>query len=228
MQIPYTRNELSITALFTTLYETTVATTSAGELDVANIRNTHWLYEEVHTHILNNRKEDYKSILNEYISLLTQWALANPHDSQRYLSLINILNHYIIEVTDRKTLVEHFWDFHITSVNTFNNADYFKPSVVKRNTINEKEVERRAIAQAAAVKTNTITEEDIKGQSEYEYDNDFGLNDIDEFDFSSKSEPTDENNNSTIQKRKFKPWVIPFFAFSGLVLFGSLLYGYFN
>jgi len=102
-------------------------------------------------------------------------------------------------------------------------------NVIKRqNTINEKEVERRAIAQAAAVKTNTITEEDIKGQSEVKFDYDFGLDDRDDFDFGIKPEPTDVNNNATKQKRKFKPWVIPSFAFAGLVLFASLLYGYFN
>lgn len=228
MLIPYTRNELSITTLFTTLYETRVSTTSNNELDIAIIRNSHCQYEEIYTYITNDKKEDYKHLLNEHITLLTQWALVNTHDSQRYLSLINVLNHYIIEITDRKTIVEQFWDFRILSVKPFDNSDYFKPNVLKKNIINEKEVERRAIAQAAAVKTNTITEEDIKGQSEDKFDNDFGLDDRDDFYFGIKPEPTDVNNNATKQKRKFKPWVIPLFAFAGLVLFGALLYGYFN
>ena len=228
MLIPYTRNELSITALFTTLYETRVSTTTNNELNTATIRNSHCQYEEIYTYITNDKKEDYIHLLNEHISLLTQWALVNPHDSQRYLSLINVLNHYIIEITDRKTLVEQFWDFRILSVKPFDNSDYFKPNVLKKNIINEKEVERRAIAQAAAVKTNTITEEDIKNQSEDDIDTTFDMDDEDDFDFSIKPEPTDVNNNATNQKREFKPWVIPLFASAGLVLFGSLLYGYFN
>ncbi|MDI1333229.1 hypothetical protein [Pseudomonas sp.] len=49
------------------------------------------------------------------------------------------------------------------------------PNVIKRqNTINEKEVERRAMAQAAVVKTNTVTELDIKSLDEEFEDFDFG------------------------------------------------------
>lgn len=48
-------------------------------------------------------------------------------------------------------------------------------NVIKRqNTINEKEVERRALAQAAVVKTNTVTELDIKSLDEEFEDFDFG------------------------------------------------------
>lgn len=102
-------------------------------------------------------------------------------------------------------------------------------NVIKRqNTINEKEVEKRAMAQASSVKSNTITEEDIKGQSKGDFDTTFDMDDEDAFNFSIKPEPTDVNNNATTQKRELKSWVIPLFALAGLVLFGSLLYGYLN
>ena len=185
-----------------------------------------------------NLKDLYPDIIYNYISTYDSWTYRKD--------AVTNIEEPPVQEAEEKNINEDF-DFEdlkdeppIAVVPETNNFDFdfddddvepVKPvgeNVIERqNTINEKEVEKRAMAQAAVVKANTVKEEDIKGQSEDKYDNDFGLNDKNEFDFSIKPEPTDVNN-ATKQKREFKPWVIPLFAFAGLVLFGSLLYGYFN
>lgn len=91
--------------------------------------------------------------------------------------------------------------------------------VRKQNTINEKEVERRAMAAAEAVKANTIIRKDIEDLQDDE---------IDSFDFGAPEETTDNKTRKNYQEREFKPWVLPLFTFVGLTLIGSLLYGFFN
>lgn len=106
------------------------------------------------------------------------------------------------------------------NANDFDFEDEKKPageSVIRKpNTINEKEVERRFLAQSEKGSTNTIPERDIVGLPD------------DEFDFSYKPEATNENKSVNLnEKREFKPWVKPFFTLSGVALCGTLIYGFF-
>lgn len=104
----------------------------------------------------------------------------------------------------------------------FKNFDFgndLKPvgeNVIKRqNTINEKEVEKRAMAQAATIKANTISERNIEDQIE---------DDNDDFDFGISPTPTEENKSvKRNRKKELKPWVKPLFVIAGLTLIASLI-----
>ena len=55
-------------------------------------------------------------------------------------------------------------------------ANNMRENIKKQNTINDKEVEKRAMAAASAVKQNTITEKEIKDHEEDDFpDYDFGI-----------------------------------------------------
>jgi hypothetical protein len=93
-------------------------------------------------------------------------------------------------------------------------------SVIRKpNTINEKEVERRAIAQAELAKSNTITENNIK-------EHNFDMDDVSDFDFGSNADSSTEKKSLSNERTEFKPWVKPFFTIAGIAIVSLLVYGY--
>ncbi|KOP50888.1 hypothetical protein OX88_27220 [Pseudomonas coronafaciens pv. porri] len=108
--------------------------------------------------------------------------------------------------------------------NDFNCGNDPKPAgemvIRKPNTINEKEVERRAIALAESAKSNTITESDIKEHA-------FDMDDESDFDFGSNSTPAGEKKSPINTENEFKPWVKPFISIAALAIVSLFIYGYF-
>lgn len=225
MLIPFTQSyPLSLSTLFTILYETRIAAKLTDESDKDSDRNAHYEFSETYYLINNNLKEEYIEFLNGRISILSEAALANPEEEQQCALLIKLLTHYIDEIAASECLLESdFWDYRIYNVVPYDSKLYSNSEELLENSIGFNVIKR----------PTTITEEDIKGHSEEKFDNDFALNNIDDFDFGDGvvkpiGERIIKKPNTVSKKKEFKPWVIPLFAFAGLVLFGSLLYGYFN
>jgi hypothetical protein len=209
----------------------------------------HRISYDLYKLIKDNDKERFHRMIVGYLSELNSLALGKPYNNQNILLLVKALNAIAFDHYYYDDLQDLYSDIQFHYIHEFNwdryreqpaelddeppheeagnlNANDFdfeyemKPAsesvIRKQNTINEKNVIRLALADSEKAKTNIITEQDRVELH------------VEEFDFGSSPEATDERKSvNPNEKRAFKPWVKPFFTLSGVTLFGLLIYGYF-
>lgn len=188
-----------------------------------NLCDSHRISFRIYTIISKNDKNEFNQSISNYLSRLNSLALSNPYDNQSTLLLIDAFHNITTDCHYYNDLKELFSDIRFIYIPEFRWEDYREqPTQPEQNSGQEisSSVESNDFDFDDNILSKDFSDEETKiGDTQL----------IDDFDFGDDFvKPIGKRPIPINKKKEFKPWVIPLFAFAGLVLFGSLLYGYFN